>query len=511
MASVQGADKAGGSSKKDQRRSRRSRAAQKAGQGDGDYVVLDGESSDDDMAVDLTADGAAAEDEYLQDEDELYDDDLIEDDDWEDEEGENGGGGGSRSAKKGAKGKKVAAKGASTRTRRSGSSAGGKLSAASRGKSRSAAGSQPPRPKKRPAGKFVIDDDDEDYDLEEEYQSGGEGGEGAYVLGAEDEEFHDFSDLELKPDHLNRPLWVCPDGRVFLETFSPVYKQAYDFLIAVAEPVSRPECIHEYMLTPHSLYAAVSIGLETATIISVLDRLSKTRLPAEIKWFVRESTENYGKVKLVLQKNAFFVESPYPEILRKLLKDEVIRKARVVPGAPAAAGGEAGTAIAAAAGGEDGGFTVARALKDRAVDTLAAVQDIDLTGGSDIEAEEEVNRIMGADGNGATAAPSASMQPEGVDGGGPSAAGTSAAPAQAAAAAAAAQKSAYLRNVGAEYDPDKETHSFEIMGSHVEHVKQRCLPSGLNYPMMEEYDFRGDTANPTLNVELKPHVKVRRK
>ena len=38
-----------------------------------------------------------------------------------------------------------------------------------------------------------------------------------------------------------RPLWVCPDARIFLETFSPVYKQAYDFLIAIAEPVSRPE------------------------------------------------------------------------------------------------------------------------------------------------------------------------------------------------------------------------------------------------------------------------------
>jgi DNA excision repair protein ERCC-3 len=42
-----------------------------------------------------------------------------------------------------------------------------------------------------------------------------------------------------------RPLWVCPDGRIFLETFSPVYRQAYDFLIAIAEPVSRPESIHE--------------------------------------------------------------------------------------------------------------------------------------------------------------------------------------------------------------------------------------------------------------------------
>ena len=72
-----------------------------------------------------------------------------------------------------------------------------------------------------------------------------------------------------------RPLWACPDGRIFLETFSPVYRQAYDFLIAIAEPVCRPECVHEYVLTPHSLYAAVSIGLTTQTIITVLNRLSK--------------------------------------------------------------------------------------------------------------------------------------------------------------------------------------------------------------------------------------------
>ena len=74
-----------------------------------------------------------------------------------------------------------------------------------------------------------------------------------------------------------RPLWVCPDGRIFLETYSPVYKQAYDFLIAVAEPVCRPEAVHEYIMTPHSLYAAVSVGLETDTIVSVLNRLSKVR------------------------------------------------------------------------------------------------------------------------------------------------------------------------------------------------------------------------------------------
>ncbi|KAF5179500.1 General transcription and dna repair factor iih helicase subunit xpb [Thalictrum thalictroides] len=145
----------------------------------------------------------------------------------------------------------------------------------------------------------------------------------------EDEKKRDFTKLELKPDHGNRPLWACADGRIFLETFSPLYKQAYDFLIAIAEPVCRPESMHEYNLTPHSLYAAVSVGLETETIISVLNKLSKTKLPKEMIDFIHASTSNYGKVKLVLKKNRYFIESPFPEVLKTLLQDEVISRARI--------------------------------------------------------------------------------------------------------------------------------------------------------------------------------------
>src|SRR6478609_1515296 len=73
----------------------------------------------------------------------------------------------------------------------------------------------------------------------------------------------DFSYLELKPDHKNRPLWIDPNkGLVVLERFSPLAEQATDFLITIAEPHSRPTFLHEYTLTPHSLYAAVSVGLE---------------------------------------------------------------------------------------------------------------------------------------------------------------------------------------------------------------------------------------------------------
>ena len=115
----------------------------------------------------------------------------------------------------------------------------------------------------------------------------------------------------------------------FWRPFSALYKQAYDFLIAIAEPVCRPESMHEYNLTPHSLYAAVSVGLETETIIVVLNMLSKTKLPKEIIDFSNGSTENYGKFKLVLKKNLYFVDSPYPEVLKTLLKDVVIARLRI--------------------------------------------------------------------------------------------------------------------------------------------------------------------------------------
>ena len=87
--------------------------------------------------------------------------------------------------------------------------------------------------------------------------------------------------------------------------------------------------MHEYNLTPHSLYADVSMGLETETMIDVLNKLSKTKLPKEIIDFINGSTTNYGKFKLVLKKNRYFVKSPYPEVLKTLLEDVVITRSRI--------------------------------------------------------------------------------------------------------------------------------------------------------------------------------------
>ena len=65
----------------------------------------------------------------------------------------------------------------------------------------------------------------------------------AYTLSLFDGGKKNFRDLKLREgegvDLRLRPIWVCPNRRIFLETFSPLYSQAYDFLIAIAEPLCR--------------------------------------------------------------------------------------------------------------------------------------------------------------------------------------------------------------------------------------------------------------------------------
>jgi len=123
-------------------------------------------------------------------------------------------------------------------------------------------------------------------------------------------------------------MWITPNLKVFLETFSPVYKQAYDFLIAISDPVCRPYHIHEYKISSHSLYAAASLGLQTSDIINALERFSKVELHETVKKFITRHTQSCGKVKLVMKKARYFIESTDSSILAHLLTDPEISAAR---------------------------------------------------------------------------------------------------------------------------------------------------------------------------------------
>jgi DNA excision repair protein ERCC-3 len=270
----------------------------------------------------------------------------------------------------------------------------------------------------------------------------------------------DFSYLKLKPDHPSRPIWISPsDGKIYLESFSPLSEQAQDFLVTIAEPVSRPSFMHEYKITTHSLYAAVSVGLETDDIIGVLSRLSKVPVATSVIEFIKSATHSYGKVKLVLKHNRYFVESSSAEILRMLLKDDVIGKMRLI-------------------NVDENNQN----LNDGLVETLAPTQgDLVIPGTKrnneqkfkgKTENNEEINDNEH------------DKEPGEVE-------------------------SIYAGVIADAEDEnaDDTVHSFEIAAENVETVKKRCQE--IDYPMLEEYDFRNDLRNPDLEIDLKPSTQIR--
>ena len=264
----------------------------------------------------------------------------------------------------------------------------------------------------------------------------------------------DLSYLDLKPDHENRPLWVdAKKARITLESFSPLAAQAQDFLTTIAEPLSRPSFLHEYALTVHSLYAAVSVGLVPQDIINFLDRLSKTPLPTEIKGFILECTRAFGKVKLVLKHNRYFLETPDNKILQKLVQDEIIGRQRI--------------------GGND----------DIIVEKAPKLGGIVIPGTREAAGVKQQPDLQGqerpvADGQ---------VGPPQVE-----------------------DIFATLREDDEEEDDDTEErriHSVEIPADGVEPVQKRCLELG--YPVLEEYDFHNDQRNPNLDIDLKPNTTIR--
>lgn len=247
---------------------------------------------------------------------------------------------------------------------------------------------------------------------------------------------HDFSYLKLRPDHASRPIWISPsDGRIILESFSPLAEQAQDFLVTIAEPISRPSHIHEYKITAYSLYAAVSVGLETDDIISVLDRLSKVPVAHSIIKFIKSATISYGKVKLVIKHNRYFVETTQAEILQMLLKDSIIGPLRI-----------------------------------------------------DSEQQNAQQKLEDKKNGKTTTSTDKNVNPDDVE-------------------------AMFSAVVGGDNERDDEeddidaVHSFEIANESVEIVKKRCQE--IDYPVLEEYDFRNDHHNPDLDIDLKPSTQIR--
>jgi DNA excision repair protein ERCC-3 len=212
--------------------------------------------------------------------------------------------------------------------------------------------------------------------------------------------------------------------------------------------------MHEYRITKSSLHAAMSVGLETQDIIDVLRRLSKIPLPPRLEARITEWTATYGKIRLVLKHNRYYLESSDTDMLRRLLNDPIIRPCRVIRE------DEAGQDV----------FGVERVEQPRRDYTIPGT--------------EEARRAEKAD-----------VQPE-----------------------------SYIRRQARERDDvigavigidetdevdvdDEKVHSFEVGADKMETVRRQC--KDIDLPALEEYDFRNDTVNANLDIQLKPMTVIR--
>lgn len=242
-----------------------------------------------------------------------------------------------------------------------------------------------------------------------------------------------------------------------LETFSPTFKQAQTFLINIAEPQSRTTNVHEYTITTHSLFAAVSVGLTTEDIIRQLEFFSKTKVPEELKQFIRKSTSSFGKVRLVLKHNKYYLESEDAKVLEQLLKDPVIRECRV----------EETDDLIKESAPQMGGLVIP-GTRDAAGNRQAEAQaqqaqtrDDDEDESDDEYGGKQVEKDM----------------------------------------------TEYLREEDDDDDLD-QVHSFQIDGNMIQQVQEQCNVK-LGLPLTEEYDFRNDDVNANLDIDLRPMAQIR--
>ena len=123
-----------------------------------------------------------------------------------------------------------------------------------------------------------------------------------------------------------KPLWVFSDGYLIFETFSGILEEIQDFLVTISEPVARTQLIHEYILTPYALYAAVTSGIEAFEIIHILKTLSKNKLPKIALKMISLCTNLYRKLHLILYKNLYYIYSSENSFIKIILGDKILKR-----------------------------------------------------------------------------------------------------------------------------------------------------------------------------------------
>ena len=105
--------------------------------------------------------------------------------------------------------------------------------------------------------------------------------------------------------------------QIYLETFSQGFKETSMFISKIAESKSRQEFLQRFEINAGSLYAAVTLGLDHTEICEGLRKYSKFEWvdPHAERW-IQKTADSYGKCRLVLENNRYYIESPFRAVVQ---------------------------------------------------------------------------------------------------------------------------------------------------------------------------------------------------
>ena len=207
----------------------------------------------------------------------------------------------------------------------------------------------------------------------------------------------------------------------------------------------------------------MAVSIDTESIIDVLGRLCKTEIPDSVVSFIRQSTSTFGKAKLVLKENKFYVESPYPDILREFLRIPTINAARI-PDNYSGSFAELNKKVDVSSKNSNDDFLLSLAPQEIEQNLehtkLGTEIDVDVSSKLDNDDNDDNDEFEGGE-----------------------------------------SSTAHNRSAG------KQNVSFRVHQECVQDVKRDALAH--NYPLMEEYDFKNDVSNPSLQLDLKATTRIR--
>lgn len=96
----------------------------------------------------------------------------------------------------------------------------------------------------------------------------------------------------------NRPLIIQSDLTLMLEVHNKNADEARNDIIAFSELVKSPEHLHTYVITAISLWNASSASIKSDEVIRRLEKWSRYDIPESVLFFIRDSSERYGSIKL---------------------------------------------------------------------------------------------------------------------------------------------------------------------------------------------------------------------